>query len=378
MKYPLWKINISSLLCIFFFIQTNVCSQTNIKFLGIFNQDSININLPNHDLNEIHNAVIKSLYKTSPGGTANIAYSKNGKFKMVKYRQPSKIKNDKYHSMKVTGQLFDKNGYKYWEGEVDKYIFISNLGYSFAMGNLDYGNKINLYNIKSNKPYWENYIDSRMCEFSDNGKYFVSGGGELSLFTAEGKLLWKKEFHPTFLRIARISASGSYVITNNKPLGDNIESGEFVTLFKKDGFYKVIKIEGHLIRELAFPYDGEKYFVVATMNQIYVYESISAKLISQFEFPIENTATDIHTLDISEKNEVILIGSKLYPAVDKPFNIKLDQFICLLNLKCEKIAQYDFDEEQMLYSAISTNTKYVVSRSKVRENDKLYIFQIDL
>ncbi|MCK4328819.1 PQQ-like beta-propeller repeat protein [candidate division WOR-3 bacterium] len=383
--------------------------------------------VPEENFLNIQKAVANTFVKAHPGGTNTVSYSRSGEYKIIKSYLPDfdYLKSD---VAPIIATLIDKTGKEIWKGEAYLDIFISNNGRNFVSIGLG---SIYFYDISLLQPIKTWKINFSGGWFSDNGEHFLAWSSkDLSLFTANGKLLWKREFTRHGGKKAIISSQGSYIAINDKPsqlkskINDKSEEIEkcqeaemdeiserikdilknegnskdteserykskeqlamgsqpiklppsneshFTLLWKDGTIIKEILVNLPYVHMMAFSPDNGKYIAIGSGNRLLFFDTKRGELLWKYEVGQLNYWIS----DISMNRGTIALGVIIYdPVKGGPSQSQIE----LINLQGRKNSKIAVPSLKNLLprtcSIFSENGKYLVCRTP---DEKISIFEI--
>lgn len=168
--------------------------------------------VPEEHQQEIRSAAVKAIARTKMhGGNWEVSYSKNGRYRLDKTPLPASIKAEIGF---VSGMLFDED-----EREIARWprmyknVFVSNTGRNLVAAEMTWGTAFDFYDRDHMEPVrsFKRYIGDG--QFSDDGRFFVALSAGISLFTAEGELLWRRSTEGGGMVF--ISPDGGCVVLSN-------------------------------------------------------------------------------------------------------------------------------------------------------------------
>jgi hypothetical protein len=168
--------------------------------------------VPEEHQQEIRSAAAKAIARTKMhGGDWEVSYSRNGKYRLDKTPVPASMKDEIGF---VRSVLFDEDGREIaqWP-RMYKNVFVSNTGRNLVAAEMTWGTGFDFYDRYHVEPIrsFNRYIGDG--QFSDDGRFFVALSAGISLFTAEGELLWSRSTEGGGMVF--ISPDGGCVVLSN-------------------------------------------------------------------------------------------------------------------------------------------------------------------
>jgi hypothetical protein len=361
--------------------------------------------VPEEHQQEIRSAAAKAIASTKMhGGDWRVSYSKNGRYRLDKTALSGSIKDEIAF---VSGRLFDEDGVEIaqWP-RMYKNVFISNNGRNLVAAEMTWGTGFDFYDRDHMEPIRsiKRYIGDG--QFSADGRFFVALSAGVSLFTAEGELLWNRSTKGGGMVF--ISLDGGCVVLSNgrpakgdepppvtteheepgdpgpkvirydnlgqvnpqegleprskmfglperKPVHLSPGSATPVTAFSADGEV-LLEYDTHLYRidEVTFADDGRQFAVVGT-NEILLFGSDSGALLKRIA--VGPPWDDIAKVAFSPDGRFLVAAITRYPTSQDPSRTTTHRYE-LWDLQGDERMEIEADE--LGTPAFSEDGRYVV------------------
>ncbi|MGB2698597.1 MAG: hypothetical protein WBD28_12170, partial [Candidatus Zixiibacteriota bacterium] len=135
-----------------------------------------------------------------------MAVSENGRYKVLKTFFPDPVMEGA-----VDATFVDDNGQEIWKGTTGSNILVSNNGKNFSAKN-PVGGLMCFYDVTSSSEPSNCIEPSSTYGFSENGDYFITANRKLTLYSADGKLIWEKDTGTESKKRVAINSNASYIV----------------------------------------------------------------------------------------------------------------------------------------------------------------------
>jgi Tol biopolymer transport system component len=277
--------------------------------------------VPEADRQEVRSAAARVIARAAPrGGDWEISYSKNGRFRLVKTVIPRSTKDEVGF---VNGVLLDEDGREvaHWP-RMYKDVFISNTGRNLVAAEKTWGTGFDFYDVGHTEPVSSFRRHIADGQFSDDGRFFVALSVGVSLFSADGQLLWSRSIKGG--RGVFISPDGEpVVLADGRPAGAGklppeamSDNAAPITVFSASG--EVLLVYDTRLRRVdgvTFADDGRRFAVVGT-NELLLFESDSGTLLKRIA--VGPPWDDIGEVAFSPDGRYVVAAITRYPTTDDP------------------------------------------------------------